>query len=357
MNILILAGGSGTRLWPASRRKQPKQLMHFIGDKTLLQNTYNRFKGFARPGQIYVGTLKNYAGAIQKQLPQIPKKNYSLEPTLKDRAPAIGLAALIMHHDNPESCFVTAWSDHYIKEEAKYLAMLRKAEKFLKANPEQTITVGIAPSFAHTGMGYIEKGKMIKSIPGLAMNHVYAFKEKPDLKTATRYIKSKKYLWNSGYFIWKTSTLLDLYKKHLPEIYALLMEIKPALGTKKQQASIDKIYPRMPKLDIEKGLIEKLTNRMVITADFSWADVGSWKVVKDALSPNSNLIKGPWVGIDTADSLVYNYTKKLVATAGTKDLIIVVTPDVVLVANKDSAEDIKKLTAMLEANPQWKKFL
>ncbi len=165
MNILILAGGSGTRLWPASRRHKPKQLLPFIGKKTLLQNTYERSRQLVNPGHIYIGTLNQYAKSIRQQLPEVPMNNYSLEPALRDRGPAIGLAALIMHHHDPLSSFVTAWSDHYIKEEKKYLRTLKKAENYLKKNPQTTITVGVVPHFAHPGLGYIEKGAKSRPTP------------------------------------------------------------------------------------------------------------------------------------------------------------------------------------------------
>jgi mannose-1-phosphate guanylyltransferase len=357
MNILILAGGSGTRLWPASRRNKPKQLLPFIGSKTLLQNTYERFSTFTSPKHIFIGTLNKYAGSIRKQLPKIPKSNYSLEATLRDRGPAIGLAALIMEHQQPGSNFVTAWSDNYINNEGKYLAMLRKAEKYLIKNPETTVIVGVKPTFAHTGMGYIEIGKNIASA-GLQLSQVRAFKEKPDSATAARYLRSGKYLWNTGYFMWNANHLLRLYEQHLPEIYILLMKIKPALGTAKQQSVINKIYPRMPKVDIEKGLIERVNNRVAIAGDFDWADIGSWKVVKQVLaSGNKNLIKGLWAGTDTDNCLVYNYTNKLVSTVGVKNSVIVVTPDTVLVADQDKSEEIKKLISLLESDPKLKKYL
>jgi mannose-1-phosphate guanylyltransferase len=358
MNILILAGGTGTRLWPASRKKQPKQLLPFIGNRTLLQNTYERFLKVTTPAHIYVGTLAAYAKAVKKQVPGIPAKNYSLETLLKDRAPAIGLAALIMEHNDPGSCFVTAWSDHYIKEERAYLAMLKKIEKYLRQEPETTVTIGVAPRYAHTGMGYIEQGKSLPNKTGLPLSAVRSFKEKPDLKTATKYLNSGRYLWNTGYFAWNAGYLLRLYREHLPEIYELLMAIKPALGTRRQQAVINRYYPRMPKIDIETGLIEKLNNRVVIAADFTWADIGSWKIIKQVLSDGEeNLVNGLWAGIHTSGSLIYNYTDGLIATSGLRDTIIVATPEITLVANIRDSEDIKKLVARIATDPKLHKYI
>jgi mannose-1-phosphate guanylyltransferase len=358
MNILILAGGSGTRLWPASRQKKPKQLLPFLGNKTLLQNTYERFLKLAEPKNIYVGTLSSYGTSIKKQLPRVPAKNYSLEPALRDRGPAIGLAALIMNHHNSQSTFVTAWSDHYIKEESRYLQMLKKADAYLKNHPQTTITVGVKPRFAHPGLGYIEQGRKIPNKLGLQMYEVKSFREKPSAAIAKKYVSSGRYLWNAAYFAWRTDYLLDLYRRHLPEIYALLMKIKPALGTPRQQAAINKYYPLMPKVDIEKGLIEKINQRVVIAADFTWADIGSWRVIKEILSSaDKNLVQGLWAGADTENTLIYNYTDKLVATVGIKNSIVVATEDIILVADKNDPDQIRKLIKILENTPKLRKYL
>lgn len=361
MNILIFAGGSGTRLWPVSRKSTPKQLLKLIGDKTLLQNTYDRCCTWASKKEIYIATLSEYKNSIRKQLPDIPLNHYSLEPSLRDRGPAIGLAALIMHHDNPQSCFMTMWSDHDIFEKPGYFkTLLKKAEKYLKENPEATITVGVKPRFAHTGFGYIKKGSKIRNRFSLPLYQLEQFTEKPSKTRAEKFIKTKKYLWNSGYFIWKTETLLKLYEQHLPEVYSILKKIEPYLGTSKQQWAINKWYPKMPRVEVEQGLLEKVKSNIVtIEAEFDWIDVGSWDVIKDVQSVNTaNVTKGLQVDHNSKNSLIYNYNpKQLVTTLNVENLIVIVTDDAILVANKDNSSELKMLLSKVKADPKLKKYL
>lgn len=361
MNILIFAGGSGTRLWPVSRKSKPKQLLSLINEKTLLQNTYERSLSWTKPNNIYIATLASYKPSIKKQLPRIADSHYSLEPVLRDRGPAIGLAALIMHHHDPNSTFMTMWSDHEINEPKGYFKkLLTNIEKYLNQNPEATITVGIKPKFAHTGFGYIEKGKKVANKFGLPLFQVESFTEKPKQTTADKFVKSKKYLWNSGYFIWKTQTLLDLYQQHLPEVYKVLEKIQPSIGTAKQQAAINRYYKTMPKVEVEQGLLEKISdNILTIEADFNWSDVGSWKTIKDIQSKtNENLLKGLTLNHETAGSLVYNFNpKQIVTTLHVKDLVVVVTPEAVLVANKHNSEELKQIVDKLKNNPKLNKYL
>lgn len=361
MNILIFAGGSGSRLWPASRKSKPKQLLKLIDDKTLLQNTFDRCSTWAKKDEIYIATLSDYKSSIKQQVPSIPDSHYSLEPVLRDRGPAIGLAALIMHHDNPDSSFMTMWSDHNIKETPGYFKkLLSQAEKYLKDHPESTITIGVKPSFPHTGFGYIKRGTKIANPYFLPLYKVSRFVEKPNLKTAEKFLKSGDYLWNSGYFIWKTETLLNLYKTHLPEVYKILMKIKPSLGTKNQQKEIDKWYPKMPKVEVEQGILEKITKDIVtIEASFDWIDVGSWKIIKDVQTKNNeNISQGLHLDHESKNTLVYNYNnKQLVTTLNTDNLVIVVTEDAILVADKDSSVDLKKLTAKLKEDKKLNKYL
>jgi mannose-1-phosphate guanylyltransferase len=361
MNILIMAGGTGTRLWPASRKSKPKQLLKMVGDKTLLQNTFERCRQWTKPENIYVGTGSIYEEAIKAQLPEIPNANYSIEPVLRGRAPAIGLAALIMHHHDPEAVFMCMWSDHSIKCAPGYFeGLMKHLEQFLRDNPEFTITVGVKPTEPHTGLGYIEKGSPKENGQGLPLFDLASFKEKPNRETAQQFLDSGKYLWNSGYFVWKASTLLSLYQEHLPEIYDILMQIKPHLDSDKQQDAINEWYPKMPKLDIEQGLLEKLTgNVLALEGDFEWADIGSWKIIKDVLSEQGeNLSKGKTLHHENENGLFYNFSDKiLLAAVRTKDIIVVVTDEAVLVADKDSAEEVKEIIAQLEENPDLEQYL
>jgi mannose-1-phosphate guanylyltransferase len=358
MFALIMAGGSGTRLWPVSRKKNPKQLLKLIGNKTLLQNTFLRLKKGFSTKQIFVATTKQYEKFIAKQLPGVAKNHYSIEPEIKDRGPAIALAALLMHHHDPRSCFVTAWSDHFIKNELGYFKTLKMAESYLQKDPDTFITIGAIPASAHTGLGYIEKGALQKNSSGITIFKAKQFKEKPDLKRAQSFVKSGRFLWNTGYFICKTSRLLELYKQHQPKIYHLLMEIKPFIGTPKQQEKINYFYSQMPKVDIERGIIEKLKNVSVLEADFDWADIGSWKIIKDVLSEDhQNLTQGNVVLHNTNRSLVYNHEKKLVSVVGAEDLIVINTKDALLVANKHNSEQVKGLIEKLKLDKKLKKYL
>lgn len=361
MNILIFAGGSGARLWPASRKARPKQLLKLIDNKTLLRNTYDRCLTWTKKNQIYIATLGEYKDLVQKQLPGIPANHYSLEPALRDRGPAIALAALIMNHDDPNSSFMTMWSDHNITENKGYFKkLLINAEHYLNAHPEATVTIGVAPTFPHTGFGYIKKGQKISNKYGLPLYKAVSFTEKPSLAVAKNFLKAGSYLWNSGYFIWKTDTLLKLYKQHLPAVYKILMKIKPHLGTKSQQKAIDQWYPKMPRVEVEQGILEKIKYDIVtIEAKFDWIDVGSWKVIKDTQTKKSeNVSQGLHLDHGSKNSLIYNYSpKQLVTTLNTKNLVIVVTEDAILVADKDSSVELKELTAKLKADPKLKKYL
>lgn len=364
MNIIIFAGGMGTRLWPASRKSTPKQLLKFIGNDTLLQHTYKRVRKGVKADQVFIAINSAYASQVRKQLPSLPKSHYSLEPMRKNRGPALGLAALIMDHQSKDKIFATAWADDHITQAGLYHNTLKLGEKYLKSNPKSIIAVGIKPTSAHTGFCYLQTGKSQGRIGttdsvGKSIFAVKRFTDKPNKKQAEKYLASDNYYWNTGYFISHVDHVLALYKKYKPKAYALLMKIKPYIGTPKQTAMIAKYYAQMPEFDFEEILNAHPEQLLALKASFDWADVGRWSVVKDIQSgKTANLAKGKVLDHETTGSLIYNYNpKQLVTTLHVKNLVVVVTPEAVLVADKNNSEELKNLVARLQTDPKLKKYL
>lgn len=358
MKILIVAGGSGTRLWPLSRQNKPKQLLKLIEDKTLLETTYDRYQGFCKASDIFLATTKAYVAVAKKQVPSIAPSHISVEPSRKETAPAIGLAALLIEHEAPGSIFMNAWSDHYIKETKKYHSILKGLEKRVKAYPDEPILLGIEPTSPETGYNYIEYNRA-KIDDKLHLHRVTRFKEKPNESEAKKYVRGKQHVWNIGTIIWKTDRLLAAYQKYLPDIYAVLEKIKPYIGTKKQNWAIETYYPEMPSINIEQGLNIKLPKLAVAVAPLTWTDIGSWHSIKNILTDNDtdNLITGGHIGHDTNGSLIYNHGKQLIATLGINNLVIINTPDSILIASKDKAAALKELIEKIKKDPEGKKYL
>lgn len=357
MNILIFAGGSGTRLWPASRKSTPKQLLKFVGSDTLLQHTYKRVRKGVKANQVFIATSSSYAGQIRKQLPSLPKYHYSLEPMRKDRGPALGLAILIMSSQSKDKVFATAWADDHIHQTKLYHDTLKIGADYVKNNPDSIIAVGIKPTTAHTGFCYVQAGK---SVPGNKnIFSVKRFTKKPNKAEALKYLSSGNFVWNTGYFISHADHVLALYKKYKPKAYSLLMKIKPHIGTSKQAAMISKYYSQMPSFDFEEILNAHPKQLKTIKADFDWADVGRWSVIKDIQSKTKeNHIKGLALSHETQGTLIYNYNpKQLVTTLHVKNLVVVVTPEAVLVADKKNSEELKHLVEKIKSDPKLKKYL
>ncbi|MEK7570551.1 MAG: sugar phosphate nucleotidyltransferase [Patescibacteria group bacterium] len=357
MDVVILAGGGGTRLWPVSRTANPKQFQPFLGKHTLLEKTYQRMrKGFG-PSHIFVSTNSTQQKLIARQLPKVPASHYIIEPAKRDTAPALGLAAAWLAKRNPEAIFVTANVDHYIEKDAAFHAALKAAEKVVRAHPHTVTLLGVNPTYPETGYGYIKMGRSAMRVGKQEVFHVGAFIEKPDLATAQKYLKQWEYLWNPAMFVWRAQTLLDLFQQHLPKHYAVLMRIQRALGTPSQAAVIKREFPKMAPISIDYGIMEKLKHMYVLPVDLGWADVGHWRTVRDVLQGGKkvNVIRGNHIGT-ARNSLIYSYTKRIIATAGVQDLIIVDMDDALLVVPADRAQDVKKLVDELKAR-KLKKLL
>lgn len=360
MKFVIMAGGGGTRLWPVSRENIPKQVQPFIQDKTLLQVTYERLSIVFPIEDIYVSTNVAHKEIIKQQIPGLPAAQLILEPEKKDTAPAIGFAALHVLRDDPEAAFVTINSDAYIRDTTEYIRVLWLLETLVEKYKEKVILVGIKPSYPETGYGYIKMDGQVDQITndlGSAdeIFKVERFVEKPDIEKAKQYVSQWNYLWNPALFCWKASHVLDLFKEHLPEHYEVLKQLQAVLD---DRSAVAKLFAQFEPISIDYGIVEKVSEMLVVPADFGWADIGHWRTIKDVLSDDAheNLVKGEHLGIDTEGSLIYNYSDKLVATIGLKNMVVVETDDILLVCPKERSQDVKQIVTELKKNNN-KKYL
>jgi mannose-1-phosphate guanylyltransferase len=345
---VIMAGGSGTRFWPKSRKESPKQLLKIVGSRTMMEDTARRFSGTLPPERLYVITNKEQAAATKRALTKVPRKNIIGEPMGRDTAAAIGLAAVILDRIDPEAVMAALPADHIIRPRRKFINAIRAAGDVAQ-DSESLITFGIVPRFAATGYGYIRRGKKLVRIRGLDVFSVRQFKEKPGRKTAERYVSSGRYYWNSGIFLWKVSVILAEMKKLLPGHFRALMKIRKALGTAGEKKVLEKEYRKLKRISIDYGVLEKARDVRVVAADFEWDDVGAWRSLEDHHEQDAggNTILGKFVGVNTKDSIIVSDRKHLVAAIDMKDVIIVQTADATLVCPKASAQKVKELVTLL----------
>lgn len=358
MNALIFAGGVGSRLWPASTKNKPKQFLSFFGNQTMLEKTNSRVRKGIKNKNIFVATSAQHVNEIKKQLPNIPSSNFLLEPERKNRGPALGVLMLLLQYYSKDQFFTTVWSDDHIYQEDIYHNNLKLIEEHLKNFPEQIVAIGVSPSSPNTSFRYVQTGKIISSNQ-LPIYQVSKFIDKPEVTKAKKIFASGKHFWNTGYFIAHTQTILDLYKNYFPECYKIIEKIKPYIGTKQEKQKIAEFYKKMPSFDFEEIFFEKPELLKLAPASFDWIDIGRWDAVKQIQSTEEeNLIKGLTVTHKTQGTLIYNYNPdQLVSALHVDNLIVVVTPEAVLVTRKDKAGDLKKITEQLENNKKLKKYL
>jgi mannose-1-phosphate guanylyltransferase len=351
MKLIILAGGSGTRLWPVSRKNSPKQIKPIIGDETLLENTFARLRKGFPVSDIFISTSQVHAAAIKKQLKGVPRENYILEPARRDTAAAIGLALVTIYKRDKEAIVMNINSDHHIKNDKEYIKIVSLTQKIIKEHPDAGVLIGVNPTYPETGYGYIKMGDEVGTFSGVKVFKIAEFKEKPSLEKAKEYLEGWEYLWNMGCFAWRADVLLGLYKKHLPEMHRQLMKIYRAIGTKDERAVTEKEFSKIKPISMDYGIIEKVSKLLVIPADFGWADVGHWRTVKEILSNKSedSVKKGKVIDIDSSGNLIYSYSNKLVALAGVENMIVIETKDAILICARDKAQDVKKLVEKLKA--------
>ncbi len=364
MFAVIMAGGRGSRFWPRSREKMPKHLLDIQGERTIIRETVDRIRPLVPPERTLIVTGRSHAAELIRQLPEIPAENILIEPVGRNTAPCIGLAALHILKRAPEAVMLVLPSDHRIGNEAEYRRVLEAAGK-TAAEGKLILTIGICPTGPETGFGYIEQGDIwghdaascpprqhdAASCPHSAgeIHRVRAIREKPDIAQAKEFLNRGGFLWNSGMFAWKASTILDSIKQFLPDLHAGLTQIGEAIGTEREEQVVGDIYAGLKGVSIDYGVMEKAEDVLVIPGDFDWSDLGSWDALLDVSGKdeNGNAVRGEFIGIDAGDCLVHS-PKKLVALVGVRDLLVVETDDALLICRRGRSQDVRKVVEILE---------
>ncbi len=348
MKAVIFAGGAGTRLWPLSRKRSPKQFEKIIDGKSTLQIMADLVRSIAKPEEIYVSTSHLYTSSVKKQLPKLPSKNIIAEPLRKDTGPAVAFVAAVLAESGAEEPMIILWGDHVIKKPKNFARVLKKGESVVKREVDKMLFIGQKPRYAATTLGWIKTGKVLDEEEPV-LYEFEKFVEKPDLKTAKRYMREGNYAWNLGYFITTPKHLLSLFKKHAPEIYTLALK---AAEVRDDFKKLKQVFERMPEISIDYAVLEKLprSSSYVLVEDLGWTDVGTWESLKSALEEKTedNITSGDVFLEDCKDTLVYNFAKnKLIVAVDLEDVVIVDAEDALLVAKKSSASKIKKVVKML----------
>ena len=349
---VILAGGSGTRFWPLSRERFPKQLLRIIGEGTLLQQTFERLCRKIPATHMVIVTNEVQAESIKFQLHTWKddiSQNVLLEPEGRNTAAAIGLAALELMARDPEAIMVVVPADHVVKATAKYLQAIRFASEL--ARQDYLVTFGIHPSRPETGYGYIQpqKRKKLLTKGSLVGYPVARFVEKPNLATAKRYCQSGNYFWNSGIFVWKAATILSELKAYQPKVYQGLMTLQSSMATAKYPEVLRNVYSQLPSISIDHAVMEHSGRSTVVPVDIGWSDVGSWGSLDEVATRDKagNVLAGNILDLESKNSVLFA-DRRIVATIGLEDMVVVDTPDATLVCPKDRAQDVKAIVSILK---------
>ncbi len=352
-----MAGGTGTRFWPESRLKKPKQFLQLVGNQTMLQSTVSRISSMIKPQNILVVTNSGYMSLVQEQLPDLPKENIIGEITGKNTAPCVASATAIILERNPDASMVVLPSDHYIRDEKKFLKTIEAG--FAKAeNDHCLVTIGITPTRPETGYGYIQTDDKSKhTVSGSDVFKVKTFAEKPDLQTAVMFLESGDFLWNSGMFIWRAADIWKNFELHLPVVYSDAVKLKSELKTDPQSA-IDTFYQDVDSISVDYGIMEKADTVFVLPGSFGWNDVGSWMAIYELeeKQKEGNVVRsGEALFENSQNCFVSSTSQKLITMVGLQGVGIVETDDAILVCRMDKAQDVRGIVKQLE-NPDYEKY-
>jgi len=352
--IVIMAGGQGTRLWPMSRKNKPKQLQKLVSEKTLIQETLERCLKLVDKKNIYISTTPSYLDEIKTQLPEIPESNYIIEPSSRNTFASLCFIVLKIKSVDPDAVIAAIPSDHLVRDTEAFVRVFEATFKAAAKFPEKLITIGINPTKAETGLGYIKMGKQVEEIDGEKVFAIDKFVEKPDLKTAQTYLQSWEYLWNTAYYFATIKGIIDWVRAMRPKTFSTMKKLEKLLKEETSngnKAEISDTYNKIAEEQVANVVSENPQKTLVVPAAMDWSDIGDWGSLHDVLSDSfssSIISRGHHIDHNSENCLVYA-NNKMIATLGLKDVIVIDSPDVLLVANKHKTQDIKKILERLKA--------
>jgi mannose-1-phosphate guanylyltransferase len=343
---LIMAGGGGTRLWPLSRQARPKQTLTLVGERTMFEHAVDRIASLFQPEDIFVVTGEEHLESLLLQAPELPRANFLLEPVGQGTAPAIGLGAVHLRRRDPQAVMVVLTADHFIRDVERFRRVLTAAAQV--AEKGHLVTLGITPSFPSTGFGYIQQGEQLYEVDGFAVFRALRFTEKPSPETAFQMVESGLYTWNSGMFIWRVDRIMEEFARQMPDLYDVLMQIDAVLGTPAYEPTLRRLWPELSPQSIDYGVMEGARDVVVIPVDIGWSDVGNWSSMREILPADAdgNVVVGEHVGLDTRNTIVFG-GRRLIATIGLEDMIIVDTDDALLICPVDREQDVREMVRQL----------
>jgi len=362
---VLLAGGRGTRFWPRSRTRTPKQLLDIVSSKSMLRETADRLAPLFAENRLWVVTNEEQAAGVQRELPRAPRKQILAEPVGRNTAAAIGLAAIHLAQEHGDALMAVLPADHHIADATQYRKVVRAAMK-IASDPGNLVVLGIPPSHPETGFGYIERAEVAVRFDGVPAYIVQRFTEKPNAARAKRYVTSGRYFWNAGMFFWRVSTFLECLRKYLPKTWRALGELQQFIGTPEYARALHRIYPRLENISVDYAIMEPATRSraahrksrkhgtervFVLPAKIAWSDIGSWAAVHELLArkQGENVSLGDSFALDATDNFLWS-RKKFVAAIGVRDLVVVETNDALLICPRERAQDVGKIVKWLEEN-------